>query len=65
MEVNEGSEQTSDIKPHSMAAHACFKNEFTKDEKCHNLMAWFIYIGGVEVPALLNLNIHTSCFSHV
>ena len=23
-----------------MAAHACLKNEFTEDEKCHNLMGW-------------------------
>ena len=26
-----------------MAAHALFKNEFTEDEKCHNLMRWLIY----------------------
>ena len=24
------------------AAHACLKNEFTEDEKCHNLMRWLI-----------------------
>ena len=24
-----------------MAAHARLKNEFTEDEKCHNLMSWF------------------------
>ena len=23
-----------------MAAHARLKNEFTEDEKCHNLMSW-------------------------
>ena len=23
-----------------MAAHARLKNEFTEDEKCHNLMGW-------------------------
>ena len=23
-----------------MAAHAHLKNEFTEDEKCHNLMSW-------------------------
>ena len=23
-----------------MAAHACLKNEFMEDEKCHNLMSW-------------------------
>ena len=27
-----------------MAAHACLKNEFTEDEKYHNLMRWLIYI---------------------
>ena len=26
-----------------MAAHACLKNEFTEDEKCHNLMRWLKY----------------------
>ena len=26
-----------------MAAHACLKNEFTKDEKYHNLMTWLKY----------------------
>ena len=30
------------IWPHWMAAHACLKNEFTEDEKCHNLMRWLI-----------------------
>ena len=25
-----------------MAAHACLKNEFTDDEKYHNLMSWLI-----------------------
>ena len=25
-----------------MAAHARLKNEFTEDEKCHNLMTWLI-----------------------
>ena len=27
---------------HWMAAHACLKNEFTEDEKCHNLMSWLL-----------------------
>ena len=27
-----------------MAAHARFKNEFTEDEKCHNLMSWLILL---------------------
>ena len=26
-----------------MAAHARLKNEFTEDEKCHNLMSWLIF----------------------
>ena len=25
-----------------MAAHARLKNEFTEDEKCHNVMSWLI-----------------------
>ena len=28
---------------HWMAAHARLKNEFTEDEKCHNLMSWLIW----------------------
>ena len=28
---------------HWMAAHASLKNEFTEDEKYHNLMSWLIY----------------------
>ena len=40
MEVNEGSDQKSDILSHWIAAHVSLKNEFTEDEKCHNLMAW-------------------------
>ena len=27
-----------------MAAHAHLKNEFTEDEKYHNLMSWLIYL---------------------
>ena len=27
-----------------MAAHARLKNEFTEDEKFHNLMGWFNYL---------------------
>ena len=38
MEVDEGSDQKSDIYPHWMAAHARLKNEFTEDEKYHNVM---------------------------
>ena len=32
------------IRPHWMAAHVPLKNEFTEDEKYHNLMSWSIYI---------------------
>ena len=35
MEVDEGSDQKTDIWPHWMAAHARLMNEFTEDEKCH------------------------------
>ena len=31
-----------------MAAHACLKNEFTKDEKCHNLMSWLNCFSGAQ-----------------
>ena len=27
-----------------MAVHVHLKNEFTEDEKCHNLMSWLIYV---------------------
>ena len=36
MEVDEGSNQKSDISPHWMAVRAHLKNEFTEDEKYHN-----------------------------
>ena len=48
MEVDEGSNQNSDIDPHWMAAHVCLKNEFKKDEKSHNLMSWLNYIDQKE-----------------
>ena len=38
IEVDEGSDQKSDIEPHWMAAYAHLKNEFTEDKKYHNLM---------------------------
>ena len=44
MEVDEGSDQKSDIYPRLMAAHARLKNEFTEDEKYHNLMRWLKYL---------------------
>ena len=40
MEVDKGSDQKSDIQSLWMGAHTHLKNEFTKDEKCHNLMRW-------------------------
>ena len=40
MVVDKESDEKSDIQPHQMAVHACSKNEFTEDEKCHNLMTW-------------------------
>ena len=46
----------SDIKPHWMTAHARLKNEFTEDEKYHNLMTWLIFLSG-KSPA--------SCFIFV
>ena len=42
MEVEEVSDQKSDIWPHWMAAYAHLKNEFTEDKKCHNLMCWLV-----------------------
>ena len=42
MEVDERADQTSDIQPHWVAAYAHLKNEFTEDEKYHNLMGWLI-----------------------
>ena len=42
MEVDEGFDQKSNIYPHWMAGHARLKNEFTEDEKYHNLMTWLI-----------------------
>ena len=43
MEVDEGSNQKSDIQPHWMAADARLKKVFTEDEKYHNLMSWLNY----------------------
>ena len=42
MEVDEGSDQKIRHLPHCLAAHARLKNEFTEDEKCHNLMSRLI-----------------------
>ena len=44
MEVDEGTNQKSDIYPHWMAVHARLKNEFTEDKKYHNLVRWLIVI---------------------
>ena len=43
MEVDEGCDQKIRHLAPWMAAHACLKNEFTEDEKCHNLMSWLIF----------------------
>ena len=43
MEVDERSDQKSDIKPQWMAVHTRLKNECTEDETCHNLMRWLKY----------------------
>ena len=40
MEVDEESNQKSDIYPHLVAVRARLRKEFTKDEKYHNLMRW-------------------------
>ena len=40
MEVYEGSDKKTDLRPQWMAAHACLKNEFTEDEKYDNLTSW-------------------------
>ena len=57
MEVDKGSDQKSDIQPHWMAAYARLKNEFTEDEKCHNLMTWLIYCrkNGYIYPQILTM----------
>ena len=42
-----------------MVAHACLKNEFKEDEKCHNLMSWLIYVSdyfSVAAPADHNMS---------
>ena len=39
---DEGSDQISDIYSHWMVAHVCLKDEFTEDEKYHNLRRWLI-----------------------
>ena len=46
MEVDERSNHKSDIQPHWMVAHARLKNEFTEDEKYHNLPIWLISLSG-------------------
>ena len=49
MEVDEGSDQNSDIYSHWIAAHACLKNEFTEEKKCHNMMSWLKYMFACSV----------------
>ena len=43
-----------------MAAHVRLKNEFTEDEKCHNLMSWLVWsrlqlCGAVDQTTFLSL----------
>ena len=45
-----------------MAAHARLKNEFTEDEKCHNLMSWLIRQLFIRLARLCN--IETSVHMH-
>ena len=42
MKEDEGSDETSDIYPHWIAAFSRLKNGFTEDEKYDNLMRWII-----------------------
>ena len=37
-----------------MAAHVCLKNEFTEDEKCHNLMNWLVREASSSNPHNVN-----------
>ena len=43
MEIDKGSNQTSDIQPHWMAEHAHLKNEFMVVKKNQSLMRWLKY----------------------
>ena len=38
-----------------MAAHARLKNEFTEDEKCHNLMSWLIRLLFIRLTRLCKI----------
>ena len=40
-----------------MAAHARLTNEFTEDEKCHNLMSWLIYKLSFLICAARQINV--------
>ena len=50
MEVDEGSDQKSDILPHWMAAHVRLKNEFTEDEKYGTDCSGFTVVLDQAVP---------------
>ena len=57
MEVDEESDQESDILPDWMAAHAQLKNEFTEDEKYHLIISWhgsnaFDFPPGLGIPVV-------------
>ena len=56
MEIDEESDQKSDVYPYWMAAHACLKNGLTEDEKCHNLMRWPIFLNSLEDGSRFSLN---------
>ena len=49
LEVDKESNQNSYIYPHWMAAHVRLKNEFTEDEKYHNLIRWIILFWNDEL----------------
>ena len=56
MEVDEGSNQRSDIQPHWMAAHLHLKNEFMEDKKYHNYMSWLFQMRSVKLSTYLAIS---------
>ena len=57
MEVDKGSDQKWDVWPLWMAAHARLKNEFTEDEKYHNLMMAHLF--NYKLPFFQTENLST------
>ena len=57
---------TLEFLPHWMAAHARLKNEFTEDEKYHNLMRWLKYFLNMRleiiVPCIFGVAAHLRTF---